>query len=476
MRILATALAVVTVLTAQDPGPAAEPPVVALVGGRVLVAAGETPRPATVLIEGERIVGVGEAVAVPDHARRVVVDGLVIMPAFIDVASDAFVGEEQRGLQAQTLDERIADLLDAPATGSARRRALAAGVGAVYVDLRNQPASEGGTGALVFPGIETLRVVDPEAGGTFSLGSRDANQGLSLLARRGARGVVRTAFDAADRYRKAWKEYEEKRKKYEQDLAGFEAGGAKASEPAAEGARREGGAEPDPAGRPRPQRDRRRREPGPASNAEARPAAQKPAQRPTPPSEPARDPGHETMLRILDGKARLRIEAHWKEDIRIALELARSRKLPLTLLGATEAHLVADEIRALPVVVVPAAPVTEEGPRRARGEAVPDQAARLARQGIPLAFASLGQAGFGPDGVPLIAALAQAQGLEQEQAFRALTVGAAEALGRGSDFGRVEAGRIALLQCRTEEDPFAPTSAVRVLVQGGEVHDLRTEP
>lgn len=70
------------------------------------------------------------------------------------------------------------------------------------------------------------------------------------------------------------------------------------------------------------------------------------------PAEPKPDRDKDMLLKAIDRKLPVRIEAHRSEDILNALELVREFNLDAVLEGATEAHLVADAIAAAKVPVV----------------------------------------------------------------------------------------------------------------------------
>ena len=59
----------------------------ALIGATVYTGEGEPLDGATVVIDGDRIVALGQNVAVPADARRIDVEGRVVTPGLVDVAS-----------------------------------------------------------------------------------------------------------------------------------------------------------------------------------------------------------------------------------------------------------------------------------------------------------------------------------------------------------------------------------------------------
>lgn len=89
MRVAGFAAIALALLTAAALAPTAEPaaPALALTGGRVIDGTGREPiAPATVVIEGERILAVGPAdsVVIPAGARTIDVKGKTVLPGFVD--------------------------------------------------------------------------------------------------------------------------------------------------------------------------------------------------------------------------------------------------------------------------------------------------------------------------------------------------------------------------------------------------------
>lgn len=445
----------------------------ALIGGRLLTRPGQPPELGTILIRGGKIVEVGPEVKVPEGAKVEAMDGALIAPAFIDVGHDALLEAEVRRQRTGNPDDRFADVLSAE-EAAIDRRMLEAGIGAVYVDTSLLPASEGSTSCLVRPGSgDGARFVyEREAGWTVTLGVKGRNQ-ASLLDRRAARATVRGAFDGADRYEKAKKKFADDWKDYEKKLAEYEAKQKKGDKPA-DGKTPAGGEgeAPKSEGRPRSSlRDRLRRS-GSGSTGEktaeasSDASASKADEKPKAPNEPTKDWGFETLLRIFEGKGTLRIEAHWKEDILLALELAKSRKLRPIIMGATEAGLVIDELKEAKALLIlnSAAPFSTANAID-HGDSSVTRVSQFVEAGIPFALMTAGDPNFGPADVPLFAAWLQSSGVSEADAIRALTVSAAEVVGMANRWGRIAPGYDALLQVR-KTDLFAPGSKAEAMILG----------
>lgn len=475
---------------------AAEPaaPALAITGGKVVLDPSKPAVEATVVVRADgRIAAVGAEVAVPAGVTVIDASGRTIAPAFLDAGNGGLFDPASWAAGPTGPGDRAADMLGA-CEPRARWRLISAGIAAVYTEMPPRPGGKGATGALAVadpaPAIPDLR--DRMAGVTFALGGRVRNE-TSLLSRKAARTNVSSALDGAKRYRESWKKFEKEKEDHEKKLKEWEekqkgAGGApKPDEKKAEEKKPEEGA---PAGGSARDRMRRAAEArraargeekkdgaaagGAAGAAGSAGAGNAGNEKPKPPLPPAVDPAHEAVLRVLDRKVPIRIEAHWKEDILAACELAVSRNLRLTLLGATEALEVLDKVKEADATVVLPPPVVLGADPLERFNHRNDLAAALDRAGVPVAFMTAGAGGWRFDAVPLAARLAVSFGLPEAAALRALTSGAARALGVESDFGALAPGRFAALQILNGA-PLQPGTEVEKLVLGTKAIDPREE-
>ncbi len=183
--------------------------------------------------------------------------------------------------------------------------------------------------------------------------------------------------------------------------------------------------------------------------------------------KPARDLKLEALADVLDRKLPLAITAHRSHDILAALRLAEEFKFRLVLDGASEAHLVLDQIKksGAPVLLHPTM-------FRSFGEQENlsfTTATQLRAAGIPFAI----QSGFEPY-VPKTriilfeAALAAAHGLGPEAALSAITLDAARILGVANRVGSIEVGKDGDLALY-DGDPFEYATHCTAVVVAGEV-------
>ena len=168
---------------------------------------------------------------------------------------------------------------------------------------------------------------------------------------------------------------------------------------------------------------------------------------------------------MLRGEVPVIFDVQTEGQIRGALALADSFKLKPVLRGATEAWMLADTLaaRKVPVIVGPMV-ATPEGD--APYDAIYALPGVLAKAGVQIAF----QTNDGGEGdarnLPYNAALAEAYGLDPDEALRAVTINPAKIWGVGDRLGSLAAGKVANLFVTTG-DPLDVRSVVKhVFIRG----------
>lgn len=181
--------------------------------------------------------------------------------------------------------------------------------------------------------------------------------------------------------------------------------------------------------------------------------------------EAPRDLKLEMMKMVLDKKIPLLVTAHRARDIMTAIRIAREFDIKIVIDGASEAHMVLDEIKrsGFPVILHPTM-------YRAGGETESlsmETASRLRKAGIRFALQSGYETYVPKTRVALFeAALTVAYGLSFEDALAAVTSDAAEILGLGGRIGSLKPGMDADLAL-FDGDPFEYTShCVGTIIDG----------
>lgn len=177
------------------------------------------------------------------------------------------------------------------------------------------------------------------------------------------------------------------------------------------------------------------------------------------PQPPAVNDALEPLRAVLQGKAPLLVEVDGAVQIRQIVQTASDAGARLVLMGAAQAHVVADLLKEKNVgVILP--PEAADAAGRARMES-------LGRLGIRAAFASGAEDGARNLRERLLAAVER--GLSPERAMAAATMDAAALLGIEDRVGRIEPGLDADLVLYSDH-PLEPASMVRrVLIKGEEV-------
>jgi imidazolonepropionase-like amidohydrolase len=187
--------------------------------------------------------------------------------------------------------------------------------------------------------------------------------------------------------------------------------------------------------------------------------------------EGGRDLAMEMLVEVLEGVRPLIIEVHKHSDIMTALRLAAEFEFDLILSGASDAHLLIDEIKAagVPVMIHPTM-------MRARGPEVENfsftTALKLLEADIPVAIQG-GYESYVPKARVVLweAGMTLPYGANFDQALSMITINAARILGIDDRIGTLEVGKdgdMALF----DGDPFEYTShVIGTIIDGVRVSD-----
>lgn len=173
----------------------------------------------------------------------------------------------------------------------------------------------------------------------------------------------------------------------------------------------------------------------------------------------------EALRPVVRGELPLAISANRASDLLAALRVAEEFNLKLILMGAVEGWRVADQLaaRKVPVVINPLIDI----PSFDALGATLENAARLARAGVPLVLSSFDT--HNARNLRQLAGNAIANGLDREAALRAVTLEPARAWGVAERVGTLEAGKDADVVIWSG-DPFELTTrAEHVFIRGREM-------
>ena len=408
-------------LVLASPG-AAVPPgtgVTAVVGARVLTAAGAEYDNGVVLIEGGKITAVGPAasVAVPAGAKVVDAAGRVVTPGLVDSHSHLGLGpsggvtEDNETSNPVTPELRIIDSIHPEGEGPDEgqfRRALAEGVTAVVARPGSGNVVGGQSAVLKLRGgtVDDMVILFP-ADMKMALGRKGAYaaKGVMPTTKMGAAYLIRKALVEAAEYGEALERHEKQKAK-------------------------------DPKAAP-----------------------------------PARDLGKEALLKVVRREIPVHIHVDSSDDIMTAVRLAEEFKfLRLSLGHAVESYKVAGELarRGVAVVVGPQMTAYDDGER------LVNLAGYLADKGVHVDImtdADVVQESF----LRYQAAIAVKYGMDPRRALEAITLNPARTMGLEARIGSLEPGKDADLVV-FDGDPFdVATRVLTVFIDGRAVYEAGGE-
>jgi len=369
---------------------------IAIVDGKVMTITQGTLEKGTVLVEGGRIVAVGEEVEIPGDAQVYDATGEVVMPGLIDAHCHVGIfpdgigwehsdGNEMtdpitphlRALDAvHPEDPAFKDLVTAGVTTVLTGPGSANLIGGQWVCLKTAPKAS----------VEQMVLLEP-AGMKMALGENPkrvyGEQKKLPSTRMGNAAALRAALVDAQNYLEKWR-------RYEADLAQYE---AKAE----------------------------------AGDADAES-----------PKLPERDLKLDALGKVLRREMRARVHAHRADDMLTAIRIAEEFKLDLTLEHATEGYKIAD-ILAAKGIPVTAGPILFSRVKYELKDMTPKNPGALTRAGVKVAIQT--DETSATKYLAINAALAVREGMPEEAALKAITINAAEIIGVADRVGSLEVGK-----------------------------------
>ncbi|HHX24139.1 MAG TPA: amidohydrolase [Thermoanaerobacterales bacterium] len=152
-----------------------------------------------------------------------------------------------------------------------------------------------------------------------------------------------------------------------------------------------------------------------------------------------RDLKMEILCDVLDKKLPLRAHAHRADDIMTAVRIAKEFDLNIVIEHCTEGHLIADELAELgiPAVVGPSFSSRSKVELKNLSFTTPGV---LTKKGVKVAIMT-DHPVIPIQYLPVCAALAVREGMEEDDALAAITINAAEILGIDNRLGSLEEGK-----------------------------------
>jgi imidazolonepropionase-like amidohydrolase len=185
-----------------------------------------------------------------------------------------------------------------------------------------------------------------------------------------------------------------------------------------------------------------------------------------PPSPPKRDLKLEALLPYLQGKKTIVLAAEEPSDLEAAVNLAREFNLKFVLNHISHSQAVLDYVALLKVPVI-VGPIYENPKPHERYDAVYSLPAQLYKRGVKIAFASYDA--HNVRNLPYAAGYATVFGLPYDEAFKAMTLNAAEIWGVADRLGSLDAGKSANVVVASGDPLDVRTDVKQVFIEGREV-------
>ncbi len=402
---------------------------IAIVNGKVMTITQGTLDLGMVLVEGGRIIAVGQELLVPEDAEVYDASGKVVMPGLIDahchvgiwaegVGWDHSDGNEMtdpvtphlRALDAvHPEDQAFPELVAAGVTTVLTGPGSANLIGGQWVCLKTMPR----------PSVEEMVLLEP-AGMKMALGENPKRvygaQTKSPSTRMANAAALRAALVDAQNYLEKWRRHQEEAKRYQ---AKVQAGDEEAE----------------------------------------------------PPKPPERDLKLEALGRVLRREMKARVHAHRADDMLTAIRIAEEFDLDLTLEHATEGYKIA-EILAAKEIPVTAGPILFSRTKYELRRMTPRNPGLMARAGVKVAIQTDEMSAV--KYLTINAALAVREGMPEEEALKAITINAAEVIGVEDRVGSLEPGKDADLVV-FDGHPFDYRTVVELVLVDGQVAYRREE-
>jgi len=402
---------------------------IAIINGKVLTITHGNFDPGMVLVEGGRIIAVGQDLIIPEDAEIYDATGKVVMPGLIDahchvglfadgVGWEYSDGNEMtdpitphlRALDAvHPENPAFKDLVEAGVTTVLTGPGSGNLIGGQWVCIKTVPK----------PSIEEMVLLEP-AGMKMALGENPRRvygaEKKAPSTRMGNAALVRAALVDAQNYLEKWE-------RYEADLAAYRAK-VEAGDPKAEA-----------------------------------------------PKRPERDLKLEALGKVLRREMKARVHAHRADDMLTAIRIAEEFDLDLTLEHATEGYKIAD-ILAAKGIPVTAGPILFSRVKYELREMTPKNPGLMAEAGVKVAIQTDEMSAVRY--LTINAALAVREGMHQHDALEAITINAAEIIGVADRVGSLEAGKDADIVVFSGH-PFDYRSVVELVLVDGQVAYLRED-
>lgn len=174
----------------------------------------------------------------------------------------------------------------------------------------------------------------------------------------------------------------------------------------------------------------------------------------------------EALLPAVEGKLMVKAHAHRADDILTALRIAKEYNLKISIDHCTEGYMIADQIKESGAKII-IGPLFTERAKIELKNLTYEAPRMLAEKGIP--FAMMTDHPVIPvQYLPITAAIAVREGLDEYEALKAITINAADACGLSDIIGSIEEGKKADIAI-FNGDPLDIRSRTKLVMINGKV-------
>lgn len=182
--------------------------------------------------------------------------------------------------------------------------------------------------------------------------------------------------------------------------------------------------------------------------------------------KPELDMKMEVLLKALKGEVPVKAHAHRADDILTAIRIAKEFKINLTIEHCTEGHLIADILKDEGICAVIGPYFSERSKIELRNQTAKTPGI-LSKAGVKVAIMS-DHPCTPIQYLPIYAAMAVKEGMDEYEALRAITINAAEICGIADRVGSLAAGKDADIVI-FDKHPFDLMARVRYTIINGRV-------
>jgi imidazolonepropionase-like amidohydrolase len=380
--------------------------------GKLYTMAGEVMEKASILIENGKIVAIGEVVEVPKDAEVIDAEGKLVFPGFIDAHCHLGMWEDAIGFEGADGNESVD-----PVTPHMRA------IDAIYpMDKTFEEAREGGV-TTVCTGPGSANVI----GGIFSTIKTYGHRIDDMVINETA--ALKVAFGENPK-----RTYSSQKKSPSTRMA--------------------------TAAILREQLFKARTYKEKLEKAKENPD-----------KKPDYDVKLEPLVKVLNKEIPLKAHAHRTDDIFTALRIAKEFDVDITLDHCTEGHLIVEDLLRENKYIISGPQMTERTKYELKNKTFKSPAI-MSQAGLKIAITT-DHPVIPIQYLPICAGMAVRDGMDEDEAFRAITINAAEVLGLQDRLGSLEVGKDADIAI-FDGHPFDVTSKSTVVLIDGKVVFQRT--